>query len=263
MDRREIVKPHYLLVGCFVILLLPVSIAGRSLSWAVEQDSREHEWTEEYRYEAYVPGKGSDSGKEAVWMKIAFGGSGIEYASGTTSIETVEEITIKTDRSGRFLHGKRRINTPGKQPAQERIWRDQDRAYLEQGPGNEKRATGYDLPVDKPLAVDGSLLLLLRSFPFDTGLEWKVFMIDFSGYTVTVTVRQVGVERVSVPAGTFDCYRIEVVPQLFLFKPVLTYWLARAKPHFLVKNIGKRGPFTATYVTSLVRAEYKEQFSSE
>ncbi len=103
-----------------------------------------------------------------------------------------------------------------------------------------------------PFAVDGSLLVLLRSFPFSQGKEWNVFMVDFSGYAITVTIRQAGIEKVAVPAGEFECYRIEVVVDIPIFHPKVTYWLSARKPNFLVKHQGKKGPFTPSYITSLV-----------
>jgi len=106
-----------------------------------------------------------------------------------------------------------------------------------------------------PFAVDGSLLVLLRSFPFNQGKEWNVFMVDFSGYAIKVAVRQAGMEKIAVPAGEFECYRIEVVVDIPIFHPKVTYWLSARKPNFLVKHQGKKGPFTPSYITSLVSWE--------
>jgi len=76
-------------------------------------------------------------------------------------------------------------------------------------------------------------------------------MVDFSGYAIQVTVRQAAIEKVVVPAGEFECYRIEVVVDIPIFHPKVTYWLSVRKPNFLVKHQGKKGPFTPSYVTSL------------
>ena len=76
-------------------------------------------------------------------------------------------------------------------------------------------------------------------------------MVDFSGETVTVTVRQAGKDVVVVPAGEFQCFRIEVIVHIPILRPKLTYWVTTDEPHFMVKSIGKRGPFTRTYVTVL------------
>jgi hypothetical protein len=103
--------------------------------------------------------------------------------------------------------------------------------------------------------VDGSLLLLFRSFPFDRSVTWFLFMVDFSGASITVELRQAGVESVIVPAGTFECYRMDVVVGIPLLRPRIIYWVTKKAPHFLVKSIGKRGPFTDSYETFLLSVE--------
>jgi hypothetical protein len=100
-----------------------------------------------------------------------------------------------------------------------------------------------------------SLLYLLRSFPFNRSGQWRVFMADFSGQFITVSIRDQGMERVIVPAGTFDCYRVEVTVSFLFLKAKITYWLTTSPPHFLVKHEGRRGPFTKTYTTALVSRE--------
>ena len=114
-------------------------------------------------------------------------------------------------------------------------------------------------PPDKELAVDGSLLALLRFFSFNAGRARNFFMLDFSGYSITVTVHQEAIEKISVPAGEFECYRLVAVVNIPVLKPKITYWLGTQKPHFLVKHEGKRGPFTPSYSTVLVSSEWKNQ----
>jgi hypothetical protein len=75
----------------------------------------------------------------------------------------------------------------------------------------------FDVPPGLPLAVDASLLVFFRFFPFDDGLSWNVYMMDFSQFAVTV--RQAGLETTRVPAGEFDCYRFEVVANVPVIKP--------------------------------------------
>jgi len=80
-------------------------------------------------------------------------------------------------------------------------------------------------------------------------------MIDLSQHYVSVTIRQTGEEHVIVPAGEFECYRIEVIVNLSVFKPSIIFWITKNDPHFLVKHSGMRGPFTLHYVTTLVSIE--------
>ena len=109
-----------------------------------------------------------------------------------------------------------------------------------------------EVPEGTPVAADVSLLHLMRSFPFGTDAVWSVFMADFSGSFVSVSITNAGTESVSVPAGVFLCHRMDVAVKILFFRPRITFWLSAEPPHFLVKHRGKRGPFTRTYATELV-----------
>jgi hypothetical protein len=109
-----------------------------------------------------------------------------------------------------------------------------------------------NVPPGAEPAVDSSLLLLLRSFPFGTPAVWRLLMVDFSQVTIAATVSHVATERIRVPAGEFECHRMEVVVALGPLKPRVTFWISSAEPHFLVRHEGKKGPFTPYYETSLL-----------
>ncbi len=208
-----------------------------------------------YRYEA-TPVGGQPDQKEFIAIEFEERGRQVEYISRGISPEGTEEITIYTDPEGNFISGTRSMVDPlGKRVRQERVWRADHKAYLETSAGKGGKERKYDLAQGSVLAVDGSLLVLLRSFPFNEGKEWDIFMIDFSGYSITVTVKMGGMETIIVPAGEFECYRMEVAVHIPILRPKIIYWLSKMKPHFLVKHQGKRGPFTATYLTSLVSFE--------
>ena len=53
--------------------------------------------------------------------------------------------------------------------------------------------------------------MVLRFFPYESATRWDLFMIDFSGKAVAATARQTGIEPITVPAGEFSCYRMEVI----------------------------------------------------
>jgi hypothetical protein len=226
-------------------------------AWAEEkiENSPRGREREKYRYEAVPIGGGADK-RESVEITLMDEDRGVEYISKTVSPEDIEEITIHTDREGRFISGLRTTSNRQKEKfQQEKVWIADQKAYVERGTGEDKKRKEYALPQDMPLAVDGSLLVMLRSFPFNHSREWRVFMVDFSGHAIQVAVRQTAVEEVAVPAGEFECYRMEVVVDIPIFHPKVTYWLAARKPNFLVKHQGKKGPFTPSYVTSLVSME--------
>jgi hypothetical protein len=229
-----------------LFLLQGVTWAGPS-----EEDAADGQVVNEYRYEAIPIGGGANQ-KELIEIKLIDTNRGVEYVSKGISPEAVEEIMIHMDPEGRFISGLRTLsNRENGQARQEKIWRADHKAYLERSTEKDAKRKEYELPQNTQFAVDGSLLILLRSFPFNEGKEWNVFMVDFSGYAITVTAHHVGVERVLVPAGEFECYRMEIVVDIPLLHPKVTYWISVRKPNFLVKHQGKKGPFTPSYITSL------------
>jgi hypothetical protein len=158
---------------------------------------------------------------------------------------------------GGLVAGTRSLDSGADLLEKDEISIDDSTVYVSKTREDRKKTVKIKIPKDKKLAADGSFLALLRFFPFHTDTEWTMFMVDFSGSTVTLTVRQAGEERIVVPGGEFRCFRLEATVHIPILKPTLTYWLAADEPHFLVKNIGKRGPFTPAYVTTLVAKESK------
>jgi hypothetical protein len=227
-----------------------------ALAEGIRENTNLNEGRETYHYQAVPAGENAESRKEFIEIELISNGKGLEYVSNVTSAKHTETINLKMDEEGRFISGLRRVlNRKNQMLSNEKIWKDEKKVYIERDSDGTRKRNQIDLPTDKPLAVDGSLLILLRSFPFNTDTQWNVMMVDFSGYSVTVKVRQSRIENIVVQAGKFECYRVEVVVDLPIIRPTLTYWLTTDRPHFLVKNIGRRGPFTSTYVTTLVSKE--------
>jgi len=238
---------------CFLFYVLLVGmLSGQSIGY-VENSSKERE---RYRYEA-MPVKSRDaSWRKSIEMNIDYTDSQTIFTMKSISEKEVEHITIELDADGNFASGARNVTHPSGKPKFEgSLWRKQKAVYSKRRSGREQKTREFDLPKNKTLAVDGSLLLLLRSFPFDQNREWKLFLIDFSQQSISGTVRQAGVETIGVKAGEFECYRMEVIIHAFVFRPKITYWITKMEPHFLVKHRGKIGPFTKTYTTQLVSIE--------
>jgi hypothetical protein len=84
----------------------------------------------------------------------------------------------------------------------------------------------------------------LRLLPETDGRQTWFELITRDGKVVPVAASIVGTERVTVPAGTFECYKIEVDPTGFvgflsdLFLPRIFMWHTVAAPHFWVKYQG-------------------------
>ncbi len=95
------------------------------------------------------------------------------------------------------------------------------------------------------IAVDASLLVLLRNFSFDDPESMDVFMVDFSGRSVAVSVTLDGKEKISVPAGEFECFRMKAEVRLPVFRLKVLFWIAVEEPYFMVKHRGQARPVHA------------------
>jgi hypothetical protein len=207
---------------------------------------------ERYHYEA-TPTDHPTSPNEFIEMEFIDAAEATKYRSRIISSDSSEEISIQMDKNAQFISGTRRIAKGPDNPVQEeKIWTNRHAVVVERDRKGGAERKEYRLPPDRELAVGGSLLARLRFFPFDQGIKWHLFMVDFSGYSIGVTVHQEGIEKILVPAGEFECYRMVISVNIPLLKPEIIYWLSIQKPNFLVKHQGKRGPFTPSYTTSLV-----------
>lgn len=230
-----------------ILMMCVIFFSGYAMA-----SGKERVHAEKYLYEA-VPTSGDAGKKETVEMEMLHDGENIHYHTKISSLTSREEIEIETDRKGQFISGARRVLFYDKGvPEEEKIRREKDEVLIR---GSGEKLKSFNLAEDRRLAVDGSLLLLLRFFPFDSGATWKIFMVDFTGYAITVEAHLAGMETIMVPAGTFECYRVEVIVGIPVLRPRIVYWLTKDSPHFLVKNVGKRGPFTDTYTTTLISRE--------
>ena len=207
---------------------------------------------EQYRYSVAPRGDDSPVMSEQIHTRVYHGPDGVRYESDTYRYQRVERVRIYTDAGGRFRAAVRETRADGEVNASvDSVWTDQGRVWVERRTGGKKKVKDFQLLIDQELAVDASLLLLLRRLPFDEGIERRLFLVDFTQRKVNAVVRHRGIESVSVPAGTFRCHRMEVEVEMLLIKPKLTFWLATEAPHFLVRHEGRRGPFTKVYETVL------------
>jgi hypothetical protein len=81
---------------------------------------------------------------------------------------------------------------------------------------------------------DGEVYFLLRAIPFEVGYAATFSdVVVAAAATPKATIRVVGEEQVDVPAGSFNCYKLELslagVPQKQYF------WYGVDSPHYLVK----------------------------
>jgi hypothetical protein len=208
---------------------------------------------ETYRYTSAPGARLDERGKETIIMSYSSAAGLVRLSSQTLSRDSLQTVTITLTPQGDVVAASLESATSlgGEVIQRSRIRKEDGTVYVDVSHGQTSNTQSIRIPDGKKLAVDASLLHLMRQFPFGTGEEWHVFMVDFSGESVTVSVRNQGTEFVTVPAGAFPCYRMEVRVGIAFLKATITYWLTKNPPHFLVKHRGKKGPFTRTYTTVL------------
>ena len=209
--------------------------------------------TETYEYIAVPLKSGGESEKENISSRFYRNDSGLNYTSEVLSSEGREVIRIKMLKDGRFISAEKDVlNSSGVPEQKSSILTKEGSVYIKNINKNKEALKTDVLPKDRPFAVDGSLLVMMRLFPFGENKIWKIFMADFSGSFITVDLEMAGEEKISVPAGEFECYKMRITVNQFIFQPKIYFWISKQEPHFMVKHTGKRGPFTKTYSTSLI-----------
>jgi hypothetical protein len=114
-----------------------------------------------------------------------------------------------------------------------------------------------------PESVTGELLpAALRLLPGRSGRRLRLNLVTRGGRVIGLEARVVGRERLDVPAGAFDCFKVELDPTGFvglladLVLPRLYMWHTLAAPHFWVKYQGPEGGLgSRRIVRELVRFE--------
>ncbi len=118
-----------------------------------------------------------------------------------------------------------------------------DSVSMERRIGDKIKTVSDDYPTNMPLVVDSSLVLATRHM-LAAGIKTQdVFVADFSQHTIGVHIQTLTNESVTVPAGTFICTKVMATIKIPLFRPTINFWLTSQPPYFLVKHIGRRGPF--------------------
>jgi hypothetical protein len=238
-------------------------VALVALAAAPGAPARVHAWSspadtlvERYVYLAHPEHADSGSAENHV-VTITTTPAGAKYAFEIRYADgSFERGVIHATRTGEFVSAtRRRFGPEGARIETDSLRVEGETLVMESERDGKIKTSRADLPRERPLAVDASLLLWMRGFPFGQGDAIDVFMADWSHRTVNVDVRDRGIETVTTPAGTFACRRMEVTVRVLVFRPKITFWIAVDAPHVLVQHRGKRGPFTPVFETRLIRVE--------
>jgi len=102
-------------------------------------------------------------------------------------------------------------------------------AYL---PGDQHQGP-YTFKIPADSYANDEVWYLFRTLPFEEGYTGRYTnVIIWTTYqTPSMTVTVVGTETVDAPAGSFDCYKLEVT----IPNTTIHVWYGKAAPHHLVK----------------------------
>lgn len=116
------------------------------------------------------------------------------------------------------------------------------------------------LPWDPQALPDELLFHWARTLPFEQkgGANAECLLLVSPKQQFRIQARVRGTEQVTTPAGTFPCYRVELVPRLLgplkALAPRMTLWCRVDPPHSWVRYQGPvGGPGSPQVVIELVR----------
>jgi hypothetical protein len=85
-----------------------------------------------------------------------------------------------------------------------------------------------------------TLPYFLRKYPFNSYENIQLTLILDGSFGLPigpygVEIENLGIETVNVPAGKFDCYKLEITPVGFDIMKIY-YWFSIDEPHFMIKR---------------------------
>lgn len=227
----------------------PADSAQAAPAAAASADTR----VERYVYVAR-PDNGDSALVETHHVEIERGDDGATtYRFDITRAGVRETGWTRAGADGNFLAASRRVRQDGRGVVEsDSFWVDGSHVVMQKTVGGKTETNREKIQKNKPLAVDATLTTWMRGFPFGQKDKIDVVLGDWLARTVDIDVRDLGVEPVKVPAGTFDCHKMEVTIRVLVFRPKVTFWVTKDAPHFLVRHAGKRSRNSPVYVTQLI-----------
>jgi len=117
--------------------------------------------------------------------------------------------------------------------------------------------------VGEPLYLSENLGLGLIGNPVLKDVKATTLVVGTGIFKVRV--KNLGVEKVTVPAGTYECYKLKIIPDLGLLDkplgramPGIFVWQDKKYPHLPVKYEGPMdGPTRPAVVAEMIGVEYR------
>ena len=114
------------------------------------------------------------------------------------------------------------------------------------------------IPVTPGTLVIEGIAGVLRFLPFDRWQPFTTRLMTNDGQVYRMKLELRGKERITTPAGAFECYKVQLVPELGVlnvlrsFAPKAYFWFTVSPPHFWVRYEGpETGPSSPKIVMEL------------
>ncbi len=142
------------------------------------------------------------------------------------------------------------------------LWRKSKFFDPAKGQITVKQSVSGELPEEKtifsskrPVFPADILVAVLRGYDFESRETFEFYILSSQASLYKISSRAVKKEMVTVPAGSFECYRMDLTPDLgvlnLALKPFLpkTYvWFTAAKPYVWIKYEGLESGLNSPYV---------------
>jgi hypothetical protein len=231
---------------------VPPSIPREKGSIVVSDQHQNQRWTAEWTMEP-----ATENGRPAVRFTETGRGHFSPYTQpirwSLTALWTADKSFYPlrfekniTDMNGRPLGYERKTFDPAKHTV--RFERKRENEAVE--------TKELQAPADT-VTVEG-IAGVLSFLPFDHWRPSSVHFLTNDPRLVEMKVQMRGKERIKTPAGEFECYRIELVPELGVLNivrslaPKAQFWFSTSPRHFFVRYEGpENGPGTPHVIMEL------------
>jgi predicted Zn-dependent peptidase len=168
--------------------------------------------------------RATEGGRQVLRVSSSMNVASFVQQSDTITVDAATLAPLRVRQSG----------TTGGQPAS--VTLDYDGMHVSGHAHVPSRTGVHDAAVDTTLAEgtldDDELSALLPALPLASGGRWVVNAFSGGeGVVRTLTLKVAGEDSVTVPAGTFQCWRLEVTGG----QTPLTFYVSKAAPFALVK----------------------------
>jgi hypothetical protein len=165
--------------NCLKFLLLIACLTGYALEATLARASSSNTppvAAEAYRYTSAPGGRIEDPARETIFLTYDNAQGRVRCSSRTLDKDSSQVVAITLTPEGSVLSAtmERTLSPAGEVIQQSRIRKENGTVEVEVTTGQKSNIQNIRIPEEQELAVDVSLLYLMRRFPFETRGEWRV-----------------------------------------------------------------------------------------